>query len=79
MEPAKHIEITPGVCGGRPRVAGTRIRIASVVRWTEQGLAPKDIVAAHPQLTPAECMRPSPTTLIALKKSKLRCEKTRAS
>ena len=54
MEPTKHIDITPGNCSGRPRVAGTRIRVENVVSWTEQGLSPDDIVAAYPQLTPAD-------------------------
>lgn len=54
MEPTKHIEITPDVCSGRPRVAGTRIRVENVVRWTEQGMLPDDIVASYPQLTPAD-------------------------
>jgi uncharacterized protein (DUF433 family) len=51
MQSSTHIEITPGVCSGRPRVAGTRIRVENVVRWTEQGMSPDDIVAAYPQLT----------------------------
>jgi uncharacterized protein (DUF433 family) len=54
MEPSKHIEITPGICSGRPRVAGTRIRVENVVRWTEQGMHPDDIVASYPQLTTAD-------------------------
>jgi uncharacterized protein (DUF433 family) len=54
MQPTKHIDITPGICSGRPRVAGTRIRVENVVSWTEQGLYPDDIVAAYPQLTPAD-------------------------
>ena len=54
MEPTKHIEITPGVCSGRPRIGGTRIRVENVVRWTEQGMLPDEIVASYPQLTPAD-------------------------
>ncbi|MEM6436520.1 MAG: DUF433 domain-containing protein, partial [Cyanobacteria bacterium P01_D01_bin.115] len=26
----RHIEITPGVCGGKPRLAGARITVADV-------------------------------------------------
>jgi uncharacterized protein (DUF433 family) len=54
MEPARHIDITAGVCSGRPRVAGTRIRVENVVRWTEQGMSADDIVVAYPQLTLAD-------------------------
>jgi uncharacterized protein (DUF433 family) len=50
----QHIEITPGVCNGRPRVAGTRIRIQNIVLWTEQGRSPDEIVANYPQLTLAD-------------------------
>lgn len=54
MDPTKHIEITPGTCSGRPRVAGTRIRVENVVRWSEQGMSPDEIVASYPQLTLAD-------------------------
>lgn len=54
MEPSKHIDITPGICSGRPRIAGTRIRVENVVRWTEQGMSPDDIVASYPHLTPGD-------------------------
>lgn len=47
-----HIESTPEVCGGRPRVAGTRIRVQDVYVWHElQGRSPDDIVASFPSLT----------------------------
>jgi uncharacterized protein (DUF433 family) len=54
MEPTPHIEITPGICSGRPRVAGTRIRVSNIVLWTEQGNSPDDIVSGHPHLTLAD-------------------------
>lgn len=50
----EHVEITPGVCGGRPRVAGTRIRVLDVVIWSELGQSPDEIVASFPQLTLAD-------------------------
>lgn len=37
----KHIEITPGVVGGKPRIAGHRITVQNIVVWHEhlgQGL-----------------------------------------
>ncbi len=38
---AEHIKITPGVCGGKPRIAGHRIRVQDVVVWHEQmGMSP---------------------------------------
>jgi uncharacterized protein (DUF433 family) len=52
---SEHIESTPGVCGGKPRIAGHRIRVEDVVVWHErQGLSPDEIVAQFPQITLAD-------------------------
>lgn len=53
MEPVieNHIENTPGTCGGKPRIAGTRIRVSQIVLLTEQGESPDEIVAAYPHLS----------------------------
>ena len=54
MEPliTKHIETVPGRCGGKPCVAGTRIRVWDVYVWHElQGQSPEEIVHSFPQLT----------------------------
>jgi len=46
---SEHIEITPGICGGKPRIAGHRIRVLDIVIWPEQmGLSPDAIVSQHP-------------------------------
>jgi uncharacterized protein (DUF433 family) len=50
----RHIELTPGVCGGRARIAAHRIRVQDVVLWTEQGRSPDEIVAEFPQLSLAD-------------------------
>jgi len=51
----EHIEITPGVCGGKPRIAGTRIKVQHVVLWTERmGWSPDEIVATYTHLTLAD-------------------------
>ena len=48
----EHIEITAGVCGGKPRIAGHRIRVQDIYVWHElQGQTPEEIVADFPQLT----------------------------
>ena len=50
-----HIVTTPGVCGGRPRVEGHRIRVQDVAVAHEwQGLAPDEICTAFPSLKLAE-------------------------
>ncbi len=48
----RHIQSRPGVCGGKPCIAGTRIRVQDVMVWHElQGLTADEIVAQFPQLT----------------------------
>jgi uncharacterized protein (DUF433 family) len=51
----ERIESTTGVCGGRPRIAGHRIRVQDIVAWYEfQGMTPDEIVAGYPQITLAD-------------------------
>lgn len=57
MEPAltKHFESRPDRCGGKPCVAGTRIRVWDVYVWHElQGKSAEEIVTDFPQLTLAD-------------------------
>jgi uncharacterized protein (DUF433 family) len=49
-----HIEITPGTCAGKPRIAGHRIRVQDIVLWTEDGESADEIVADFPQLSLAD-------------------------
>ncbi len=52
---ATHIETTAGVCGGKPRIAGHRIRVQDVVLWHEAlGMSPDEIVSEYPQITLAD-------------------------
>ena len=51
----EHIEITPGVCGGKPRIAGHRIRVQDVVIWHERmGMCPEEIIFHYPSITLAD-------------------------
>jgi len=51
----EHIEITPGVCGGKPRIAGHRIRVEDVVIWHERmGMCPEEIIFHYPSITLAD-------------------------
>jgi len=44
----EHIEITPGVAGGRPRIAGRRITVQNIVIWHERmGLGADEIAEEH--------------------------------
>jgi uncharacterized protein (DUF433 family) len=50
-----HIVATPDTCGGKPRIAGTRIQVKHVVIMHErQGVSPEDIVSEFPHLTLAD-------------------------
>ncbi|MEB3283220.1 MAG: DUF433 domain-containing protein [Lyngbya sp.] len=52
---SEHIEITPDVCGGKPRIAGHRIRVQDIAVWHERlGLSPDEIVSQHPTITLAD-------------------------
>ena len=52
---SEHIEITPGVCGGKPRISGHRIKVQDVVIWHERlGLSPDEIVSQYPTITLAD-------------------------
>ena len=49
---SQHIEITPGICGGRPRITGHRIRVQDVAVWHEQmGMSADEIVSRYPNIT----------------------------
>lgn len=51
----QHIEKQEGVCGGKARVSGTRIRVQDIYIWNElQGRSPDEIVSDFPQLTLAD-------------------------
>jgi len=47
-----HIASTVGVCGGKPCIAGTRIRVQDIYVWHElQSQSVDEIIAKFPQLT----------------------------
>ena len=45
---------TPGVCGGRACVAGTRITVCGLVSYRMRGLDERAILEAIPSLTPVQ-------------------------
>lgn len=49
------IASNPNVCGGKPCIAGSRIRVQDVYVWHElRGLSVDEIVSRYPQLTMAD-------------------------
>jgi uncharacterized protein (DUF433 family) len=52
---SQHIENKPEVCGGRPCITGTRVRVQDTFVWNElEGISPDEIVSRFPQLTLAD-------------------------
>jgi uncharacterized protein (DUF433 family) len=52
---SQHIEVTPGICGGKPRIAGHRIKVQDIVIWHERmGMSPDEIIYHHPSITLAD-------------------------
>lgn len=51
----EHIVSTPETCGGKPRIAGSRIQVKHVAIMHErQGMSPDEIVSEYPHLTLAD-------------------------
>ncbi|MEX0713774.1 MAG: DUF433 domain-containing protein [Pirellulales bacterium] len=52
---ASHIVSTEDRCGGRPRIAGTRIRVQDIVAdHDHHGLSPEEIAREYPHITLAQ-------------------------
>jgi uncharacterized protein (DUF433 family) len=50
----KHPYVTrkKGICGGKPVIAGTRIKVEQIViEYERLGWSPDEIIQAHPHLT----------------------------
>ena len=45
------IEVTPGICGGRPRLTGTRVPVHRVAGYYRLGYAPEEILSVLDSLT----------------------------
>jgi uncharacterized protein (DUF433 family) len=50
----RHIEITPGVAGGKPRIAGHRITVQNIAIWHEWMGRSADGIASEYDLTLAD-------------------------
>ncbi|MFQ5411408.1 MAG: DUF433 domain-containing protein [Phycisphaerae bacterium] len=49
------IDTTAGVCGGKPCISGTRVRVQDIIVWHEQiGLSPDEIVFHYEGITLAD-------------------------
>ena len=45
------IVMTPGVCGGRPRIRGTRMTVVDLLAGLAAGDKPEDIIADFPEIS----------------------------
>ena len=50
----RHIEITPGIAGGKPRIAGHRITVQNIVVWHEYMGKSVDEIATEYRLSLAD-------------------------
>jgi uncharacterized protein (DUF433 family) len=50
----RNIETDSGRCGGQPVVAGTRIRVATILVCYRQGMRVEEVVQQYPGLRPAD-------------------------
>ena len=50
----RHIEVTLGIAGGKPRIAGRRITVQNIVIWYERMGKTADEICAEHTLTLAE-------------------------
>lgn len=50
----RNIERAPDRCGGQPVVAGTRIRVATILSAYRLGMTVEEIVQQYPGLKPAD-------------------------
>lgn len=50
----RNVEKDDARCGGQPVVAGTRIRVATILTCYRQGMGVEEIVQQYPALRPAD-------------------------
>ncbi|MBD2310778.1 DUF433 domain-containing protein [Desertifilum sp. FACHB-1129] len=48
------IQVTPGVCGGQPRIRNTRIPVWTLVAFRQQGADDEELLRNYPTLNPAD-------------------------
>ena len=54
MKPCERIRVDPAICGGRPHIRGTRVRVADILDLLASGATPSDILTDFPYLTPKQ-------------------------
>jgi uncharacterized protein (DUF433 family) len=52
--PKQHVRSNPDVCGGKPCISATRIRVWDVASLAQAGQSPDEIIMHYPSLTLAD-------------------------
>jgi uncharacterized protein (DUF433 family) len=50
----ERITTSPAICGGRPTLRGTRIRVSDVLEMVASGMTSAEIIADYAELTEAD-------------------------
>ena len=53
-ETAGRIRVDPEICGGRPHVRGTRVRVTDILQLMAAGVTPAEVLADYPYLEEAD-------------------------
>ncbi len=48
------VDIDPAICGGRPRIRGTRVRVSDILQILASGVSPAELLADYPYLSDAD-------------------------
>ena len=48
---AERIAFDPEICGGRPRIAGTRVRVSDIIAALAEGTSTNEILEDYPYLS----------------------------
>lgn len=52
MDWREHIEVKPGVMGGKPVIKGTRITVEIILDWLAAGWSEQELFDNYPRLSP---------------------------
>ena len=67
----QHIECTPGIAGGKPRIAGHRITVQNIALWHDRfGMSADEIATEHACHSPTCMLRWHTTSTTASKSIK---------
>ena len=53
-EHCDRVHVDPSICGGRPHIRGTRVRVTDILDLLASGAAQSDLLADYPYLNDAD-------------------------